>query len=194
VIALAGEIRAVRRPLWPLALVVLLAAAAVVLTATVLRGEDRSSSSSPTLSGPASAPFEVEYPSTWQAVGESQRLQLPGQPLAVLRRRDGAGTVVVTERPPVTTPLDELPRGLKARLSQRFPDFREVGAKVVSLGDTRALVYTFARTKTGTAQSLVVVPSGDRSFTLNAVVPPRSPEAAREVGAIIASFRPTGDS
>jgi hypothetical protein len=175
-------------------LVVLLAAAAVVLSASVLRGEDRAASSSPTLMGPATAPFGIDYPSTWQPVGDSQRVQLPGQPLAVLRRKDGRGTVVVTKRPPVTTPLDELPAGLEAKLSKRFPDFREVGAKVVNLGDARALVYTFARTRTGTAQSLVVVPSGDHSFTLNAVVPPHSPEAAREVGAIIASFRPTGDS
>lgn len=192
--SVAGDLPARRRPLWPVALVVLLAAAVVVLATTVLNGEDPATKTSPSVSGPADAPFEIEYPDTWQSVAQAERLQLPGQPLAVLRRRDGAGTVVVTKRPPVTTPLDQLPAGLKARLSKRFPDFREVGAKSVTLGDTRALVYTFARTKTGTAQSLVVVPSGDHSFAINAVVPPHSPEAAREVGAIIASFRPNGDS
>ena len=173
------------------ALVVTVAAA--VALATSRSGSDPASST-PTLDGPAEAPFSVDYPRSWQAVGDAERLQLPGQPLAVLRRRDGRGTVVVTKRPAVTTPLEKLPAGLEARLSERFPDFREVGAKVVNLGDSRALVYTFARTKTGTAQSLVVVPSGDHSFALNAVVPPHSPEAAREVGAIVASFRPNGDS
>lgn len=192
--SLAHDIRPARRRLArPLAALVLLIGAAAAAFALLSGGSDRDGSS-PALSGPADAPFHVDYPSAWQALTEAQRSQLPGQPLAVLRRDDGRGTVVVTKRPPVTTPLDELPRGLRAKLSKRFPDFREIGAKVVTLGDSRALVYTFARTKTGTAQSLVVVPSGDHSFTLNAVVPPRSPEAAREVGAIIASFRPSGDN
>jgi hypothetical protein len=64
---------------------------------------------------------------------------------------------------------------------------------VANLGGTQALIYSFARTKTGTAQTLVIVPSGNSSYTLNAVVPPRSPDSAREVGAMIATFRPNGD-
>ena len=168
-------------------------ALALWLTGTIFPGEE--SPDSPTLTGPDAAPFQIDYPRTWKPLDRAQIANLPGQPLAVLRRTDGHGTVVVTLRPPVTTPLDKLARQLKTRLAARFDDFREVGAKIATVGGgTRALVYTFARTKSGTAQSLVVVPSGNHSFTLNAVVPPRSPEAAREVGAIIASFDPQGDS
>ena len=183
-----------RRRLLPATVAVLLVAAAgIALWFTVLAPGDETAKSRPAIEGPDGAPFTLEYPSSWKPLTREQRKSLPGEPLAVLRRTDGHGTIVVTKRPPVTTPLEQLPRGLKRTLSRRFPDFREVGAKLVTLDGTRALVYTFARTKSGTAQSLVVVPSGDHSFTLNAVVPPRSPDAAREVGAIIASFDPDGD-
>lgn len=182
-----------RRPpaRWTIALTPVVLAAMVVLLVALGQG-GRTTPASPAVSGPPDAPFEVEYPRNWRALGEAQRLQLPGQPLAVLRRADGQGTVIVAKRAPLTTPLEQLPAALERKLGRRFPDFREIGAKVVRLGDSPALVYTFARTKTGAAQSLVVVPSGDHSFTLNAVVAPHAPEAAREVGAILATFRPTG--
>jgi hypothetical protein len=159
----------------------------------LLSGGDDAKNTTPVLKGSPQAPFRIQYPRTWKPLNDSQLATLPGDPAAVLRRTDGRGTFVVTVRPPVESPLDKLPRGLKARLSSQFPDFQEIGAKIVSLHGTRALIYTFARTKTGTAQSLVVVPSGNHSFTLNAVVPARSPDSAREVGAMIASFDPNGD-
>ena len=182
--------RSARRLVGIAALVLVLAAAAAAAATLLLRGDDPAAT--PTLNGPASAPFQVEYPRSWRPVEAAQLAQLPGSPLAVLRRRDGRGTVVFTRRAPVTRSLDRLTPGLKRSLDRRFPDFREIGAKVIALGDSRALVYTFARTRTGTAQSVVIVPSGTQSFALNAVVPARSPDAAREVGAIIASFRPGG--
>jgi hypothetical protein len=166
-----------------------LAAAAVLLLTGALSGGSKSNALS--VDGPPSARFHLEYPRAWKPLTGAQLAQLPGRPLAVLRRTDGHGTFVVTVRPPLTTPLDRLATGLKTRLSRQFKDFREIGAKLVTLHGVRALVYTFARTQTGIAQSLVVVPAADHSFTLNAVVPPQSPEAAREVGAMIASFDPS---
>lgn len=182
-----------RRVLLATALLLALAAAAFVLLVIRPFGSNSGHAGSPQLHGPASAPFHMDYPRSWTQLTPAQLATLPGQPLAVIRRKDGRGTLVVTERPPVTQPLAQLPQGLKRTLSRRFSDFREVGAKVANLhGSAPALLYTFARTKTGTAQSLVIVPSGNHSFALNAVVPPRSPDAAREVGAMIASFQPTG--
>jgi hypothetical protein len=181
------------RRVWPFALAaLLLAAGAAVLVLGVFSSDD-SKGSSPTLHGSAAAPYRLNYPRSWKPLDAAHRAQLPGQPLAVLRREDGRGTVVLALRPPVRDPLETLPKGLKAQLSTRFTDFREIGAKLLSLHGTRALIYTFARTKTGTVQSIVVIPSGTHSFTLNAVVPPRSPDVAREEGAMIASFDPTGD-
>jgi hypothetical protein len=184
-----------RRWIWAAGLAALaLVATAVVLLVTGTFSSDKKSKNSSTVTGPTDAPFKLDYPHSWRPLGQTQLAQLPGRPLAVLRRTDGHGTFVVARRGPVTTPLADLAKGLKGRLSKQFSDFREIGAKTVTLHGSRSLVYTFARTKTGTAQSLVVVPAGDHSFTLNAVVPPQSPDAAREVGAMIASFDPTGDS
>jgi hypothetical protein len=183
-----------RRRVWPIAAAVAaLAVIAFVVVRLLSGGGDDAKDATPVLKGPQTAPFRLQYPRTWKPLNDAQLATLPGDPAAVLRRTDGRGTFVVTVRPPVSSPLDKLPRGLKARLSAQYPDFREVSAKVASLHGTRALIYTFTRTKTGTAQSLVVVPSGNRSFTLNAVVPARSPDSAREVGAMIASFDPNGD-
>ena len=175
-----------------LAVLLILAAAAAavqVLVDPFGSGDD----DGPVLRGPDSAPFEIDYPRAWRPLTNAELATLPGQPIAVIRRKDGRGTMVISERPPVTQPLAELPEGLKRTLSRRFDDFREVGVKVANLGGNQALIYSFARTKTGTAQTLVIVPSGNRSYTLNAVVPPRSPDSAREVGAMIATFRPNGD-
>jgi hypothetical protein len=166
------------------------AAAAAVLSGVFSSGDP--SLRSPSLSGPSDAPFRVAYPNSWRALSASDTAALPGAPLGVLRRKDGRGTVVITRRPPVASSASALSRGLKRELDRRYPDFREIGAKVVSLHGSRALVYTFARTRTGTAQSSVIVTAGGFSYTLNAVVPPRSPDAAREVGAIIAAFDTRG--
>jgi hypothetical protein len=162
------------------------AAAAVALSGVFSSGHP--SRTSPTLSGPSDAPFRIAYPKTWRALSASDTAVLPGSPLAVLRRKDGRGTIVITRRPPVRFSAPALARGLKRELGRRYTDFQEIGAKVVNLHGSRALVYTFARTRTGTAQSSAIVPAGGISYAVNAVVPPRSPDAAREVGAIIASF------
>jgi hypothetical protein len=181
------------RRLWPIAALVVAVAVAIFIATRLLSGSGDPTSTTPVLKGPQTAPFRLQYPRTWKPLNDAQLATLPGDPAAVIRRTDGRGTFVVTVRPPVSSPLDKLPRGLKARLNSQYPDFHEIGAKITSLHGTRALIYTFTRTKTGTAQSLVVVPSGNRSFTLNAVVPARSPDSAREVGAMIASFDPNGD-
>jgi hypothetical protein len=183
--------RATSRTRWLAAALLLAIAAATALLLTHALSSGDGKSKALAVEGPAQASFHLEYPRAWRPLEASQLAQLPGRPLAVLRRTDGHGTLVVTTRPALTTPLDRVATGLKRRLSQQFTDFREIGAKLVTLHGTRALVYTFARTKTGTAQSIVVVPAGDHSFTLNAVVPPQSPQAAREVGAMVASFDPS---
>jgi hypothetical protein len=181
------------RRVWPIAAAVVAVAVIAFVVVKLLSGGDDSKDATPVLKGPATAPFRLQYPRTWKPLTDAQLATLPGDPAAVIRRTDGRGTFVVTVRPPVNSPLAKLPAGLKARLSKQYPDFQEVSSKIASLHGSRALIYTFTRTKTGTAQSLVVVPSGDRSFTLNAVVPARSPDSAREVGAMIASFDPNGD-
>ena len=51
-----------------------------------------------------------------------------------------------------------------------------------------AFVYSFARTKTGVAQTLAVVSSGKSTYTVNAVVQPGTPVTAKQVGAMLGTF------
>jgi hypothetical protein len=93
------------RRLWPFALAaVLLAAVAAVLVFGVFSGDDQKNTS-PTLHGTAAAPYRLNYPRSWKPLDDAHRAQLPGQPLAVLRREDGRGTIVVALRPPVRDAL-----------------------------------------------------------------------------------------
>jgi cobalamin biosynthesis protein CbiG len=58
----------------------------------------------------------------------------------------------------------------------------------VQLEAGRAFSYTYARTRTGTANSAVLVPAGDRSYAIDTVVAAGANDAARELGAIVRSF------
>jgi hypothetical protein len=50
------------------------------------------------------------------------------------------------------------------------------------------MLYSYAREERGTAHTLLVVPAGDRSYSLNAAVPAGAKDAAQEVGQILLSF------
>jgi hypothetical protein len=59
---------------------------------------------------------------------------------------------------------------------------------VVEVKAGRALLYSYARTRRATAHTILVVPTDDRTYTLNAAVPAGADETAREVGRILFSF------
>jgi hypothetical protein len=63
-----------------------------------------------------------------------------------------------------------------------------VGARVVTVEAGKAMLYSYAREERGTAHTLLVVPAGDRSYSLNAAVPAGAKDAAQEVGQILLSF------
>ena len=82
-----------------------------------------------------------------------------------------------------------LAKGLPAELAARFDDFRPLGARAVRLSTGPALVYTFARTRTDTVETMVIAPAGSHSFTLVVVAKGGASQAAREAGAIVRSLR-----
>jgi hypothetical protein len=49
-------------------------------------------------------------------------------------------------------------------------------------------VYTFARPKAGTVQSIAVAPLADRTYTLDAVTTAGARDVAAQIGAIVRSF------
>jgi hypothetical protein len=126
--------------------------------------------------------YSIAKPAGWQA--------LPQQDGGVaLRRKDGKGLVIV--RPtaaPADQKLSKLAAGLTAQLKSRFADFRPVSARVAPTRGGAAFLYTFARTRAGLVQSLMLTRVNGRSFAVDAIAPAREPAAARQVGAVLGTF------
>jgi len=58
----------------------------------------------------------------------------------------------------------------------------------VKLRSGTALFTSYIRKKTGTVQSVVVVPAGSRTFTINTISRGGANGVAREIGKMIVSF------
>lgn len=174
----------------PLRLVALLAIiAAVVIGVIALTDDDDSDTGggTTTVTGPADE-FTLQVPAGWTEVPADQRQAVPGEPLVVLRREDQQGLIVVNVQPGKIKSFDSQVRVLDRRLKKAIPDFEKVGARIVTVKAGKALLYSYARKERGTAHTLLVVPAGDRSYSLNAAVPAGAKDAAQEVGQILLSF------
>jgi hypothetical protein len=135
--------------------------------------------------------FAIAYPSGWAPSTAATRAKLPGHPVAVIRRTDGKGVVIVRRKAaPKDQTLKALTRDLNAGMAKRFDDFRFVSARVARVRGGNAFLYTFVRTRQKTAQSIALVRVGDANFTLDAVARSGDMRAAREVAAIVRSFGP----
>jgi hypothetical protein len=177
------------RPLRLVAFVAIIAA--VVIGVIALTGDDDSDTGgggTTTVTGPADNEFTLQAPAGWTEVPADQREAIPGQPLAVLRRDDQQGLIVVNVQPGKVKSFDSQVRVLDRRLKKAIPDFQKVGARIVTVKAGKALLYSYARRERGTAHTLLVVPAGDRSYSLNAAVPAGAKDAAQQVGAILLSF------
>jgi hypothetical protein len=176
----------------PLRFLALLAIiAAVVVAVLALTGGDDDGGAgggTTTVTGPAGDEFTLETPAGWTEVPADQTHAISGDPLVVLRREDQQGLIVVNVQPGKVKNFDNQVRVLDRRLEQAIPDFRKVGARVVTVKAGKAMLYSYAREERGTAHTLLVVPAGDRSYSLNAAVPAGAKDAAQEVGQILLSF------
>jgi hypothetical protein len=165
--------------------------AAVVIGVITLTGGDddgdTGSGTTTTVTGPDEA-FTLQVPAGWTTVSADELQAVPGKPLAVLRRDDQKGLVVVNVQPGKVKDFDAQVRTLDRRLGKAIPDFQKVGARVVDVKAGKALLYSYARRERGTAHTLLVVPAGDRSYSVNGAVPAGENEAAREMGSILLSF------
>jgi hypothetical protein len=141
-----------------------------------------------TVKGPPGHDFTLERPDGWTEVTDDEREGLPGNPLAVMRRGEGEGLVIVNAPSGTERDLDAVAKSLDRRLEEDIPDFRKASARVVEVEAGRALLYSYARTRKATAHTILVVPTNERTYTLNAAVPAGAEDAAREVGRILFSF------
>lgn len=171
---------------------VAVAIAAVVFGVLALTGDDDEGGDDtveiPAPAGGDGSDFTLAQPDGWTLVPEGESGGLPGNPLAVMRRAEGQGIVIVTAPSGAERDLDRVAKRLDKRLENALPDFRKVGARVVDVEAGPALLYSYVRTRRATAHTTLVVPTEDRTYTLNAVVPAGADDAAREVGRILFSF------
>jgi predicted Zn-dependent protease len=148
----------------------------------------RDTDSSDTIHGPSGAPFTVTLPSGWKSLSTDELSTLPGSPLAVMQQTEGSGVVIINTQPPSDASLTALAKEVQAKLEKTISDFKLIGASTINIPAGQAASISYARTKEGTADTLVVVPAGGRIYTLNAVVPGGQKAAAEEAANIIKSF------
>jgi hypothetical protein len=173
-------------------LIAVLACAAVVLAALVAvlalrpHGDD-----APARFRSADKAFSLVLPDGWRALRGAELRAVPSAPVAVLRRTDGRGVVVVHERPALASSSRSLTRALTAQVTRRFRGVQPVSARTVALPGGPAYVYTFARPAAGRVQSIAVAPRAGRTYTLDAVAGSGARDVAAQVGAILRSFDTT---
>jgi hypothetical protein len=136
-----------------------------------------------TLAGPG---FELDRPAGWSLAAPAELARTPDRPVAILRRPDRRGVVVVRARGPLAGPLPALASELGRELGARMPGMRPVGARVVRLATGDALSYTFVRG--AVVQSVVVAPVGARTVTIESVARGGDAALARELGGIVRSL------
>lgn len=162
--------------------------ALAVTGAIALVGGDDDDDGEATVSGPPGYEFTLLRPDGWTAVPEAERDLIPGRPLTVLRRGEGSGLVTVNAPEQRQQNLDAIAAQLDQRLKDEIGDFRKVGARVVRVEAGEALLYSYARTRRGTAHTVLVVPTAERIYAVNATVPAGAEDAAKDVGRILLSF------
>lgn len=168
------------------ALLGLVAVGVIILAVALLTG---GSGSSGTAGGSDS--FNISYPKTWSPLPKGKLASLPGHPLAVLRRNDGHGLVVIRRQagtPPAD--LNVLGADVARQLKRRDPSLKIHTQKLVKIRSGQAL-FTSYISKKGTVQSVVVVPAGKQTFMINSFSPGGADNVAREIGRMIVSFDAT---
>jgi hypothetical protein len=175
-----------RRPSPRLVLSSALLALAILATVALLSlagGDDRT-----TVTGPAGNDYRVLLPDGWRSLGSARLTKLPRQPVGVLRRDDGRGLVVIRRegRPPAS--FSTFAKELDREFERRLPDFQRRSVRALRINAGRAWFYSYIRTRSGTAHSVVLVPADGGSYVLNTVARGGEQAVAKEIGGMIISF------
>jgi hypothetical protein len=132
--------------------------------------------------------FAISVPGGWTALRGAELAHTSGSPVAVLRRPDRRGVVIVRRSADLTGDLRTVAQSLTAQLGSGVAGFRLVSARVGRVRAGAAFLYTFVRGRT--AQSLAVTRVKGVTYRIDSIVPAGSPEVARQAGAIVGSFGP----
>lgn len=165
---------------------VALAVLAVVLGVKAFTDDGGGKSGQLEVSGSDS--FKLNYPSRWQPLSGEELEALPGRPLAVLRRKDGEGFVVVRRQKRAPRDFRSFSTDLTRALDKRVPDFQRQSSRTIRVRAGSAFFFSYIRKRKGTVHTVVLVPAGERSYALNTISPGGAEDVAREVARIILSF------
>jgi len=175
-----------RRPRPAVIAIVVVALLAAAFAAKALTGDDQKKGE---LKGTAgNETFKLSYPEGWRAVPKDKLRSLPGRPLAIVRRSDGKGYVILRKEKRAPTNFNAFSADLTRALDKRVPDFQRQSSRIVQLRAGKAFFYSYIRKRAGTVHTVVVVPAGNRSYAINTVSQGGSEKVARETARIILSF------
>lgn len=146
------------------------------------------------VTGPDAAPFRLVFPDRWDVREQADERSKPGSSVVSLRRADGTGALSLRVGGRLSSGLETMRTELREGLRERLPQARLVTSRIVEVVSGDALLTLWIDTRSGRVQSNLVVPDGERSYVLDAVVAGRADAAARDVAAIFSSFRKTAGS
>ena len=166
------------------ALGVLVVAAIVYALIGALSGPEQPTA----VAGPANAPFRVNVPNSWRTFTQAELSALPGDPVAVMRRKDGKGFLVVRQEGKSPKSFESFTSELDRELERKLPDFQKRTGRTLQIKAGPAFFYSYIRKRGGTVHTVVVVPAGNRSYALNTVAQGGEDDVAKEIGRMIVSF------
>jgi hypothetical protein len=150
---------------------------------------DDGTSNRGTLKGSSEDAFTLNYPPSWKPLSGDALAKLRDRPLAVLRRKDGKGFVIVRREKRAPKNFGAFSADLTRELERRVPDFEKRSSRIVKISAGKAFLYSYIRKRTGTVHTVVLVPAGKRSYALNTVSTGGAEDVARQVARIILSFK-----
>jgi hypothetical protein len=161
----------------------------VVAAFLLLNGHDNTGNSGGQLTGTAKEHYRLSYPASWRPLSHDELAKQPGQPLAVVRRKDGKGFVVLRKEGRAPQNFTSFSSDLSRALEKRLPDYQKRSSKVIKLAGGQAFFFSYIRQTKGTVHTIVLVPAGKSSYVLNTVSSGRSQSVARQIARIILSFK-----
>jgi hypothetical protein len=179
-----------RRPTGTRLVVGLATVALVTLAVIVIVNalDDGGSNSGGELKGTSGDVFKLSYPPSWRPLSSQELADLPGRPLAVVRRKDGEGFVVLRRERRAPKSFGAFSTSLGRALEKRIPDYEKRSARVIKIRAGEAFFLSYIRKRRGTVHTVVIVPAGKRSYVLNTVSTGGSKSVVRQIARIILSF------
>lgn len=138
--------------------------------------------------GPAETPYVFRYPPGWRKVQDRSLQKVDPPPAFAVRRTDHRGLVTLTVRGPLDGGLEELQGDFVEALSRRFADFELVTSRLLDVAGRQGLYTSWVVRDAERVHGSLLVPAGEHSYALDAVVHLGATDVAREVGAILGSF------